>query len=84
MEVGAADLRPGEGGEGRTRKRPATYDETRRRTARRKETRGYMERSGNGGGRKRVLPSGGLVVDRVVRGRYEWRDSLLPAKRRRE
>ena len=84
MEVGEADLRPGERGEGRTRKRPATYDETRRRAARRKEPRGYMERSGRGGGRKRVLPSGGLVVDRVVRGRYEWRDSLLPAKRRRE
>ena len=60
-----------------------TYDKTRRRATRQRRE-GHMERHGRGGGRKRVLPSGTLVIERVVRGRYVWHDSLLPAKRRRE
>ena len=59
----------------------ANYDQTRRRAAKRqkREHGAYMDRSGNGSGRRGAKRSaavaiGTTVVERIVRGRYEWRD----------
>ena len=66
-------------------KRKVNYSETTRK-APRKAARGYMERDGCGRGRKRIARDGGMVVERIVNGQYEWRDSGLrpmTGKRRR-
>ena len=75
----AGGLSPG--GAGRTKRpRPPSYDEVTRRKPRRAGPRGYMERSGS-----RVVTGGGIAsrvvgtaaVERMVAGRYEWRDGGL-------
>ena len=84
LEVGAEDMRPAErAGAGGRKRGPVTYDETKRRATRRRGEHGYMEQGGRGGMRKRVLLSGTLVLERVVRGRYTWHDSLLTGRKRR-
>ena len=53
------------------------YDETRRRKARRvRNSTGYVEKGNRArtGGLKRGLEVGAVTVERVVHGRYEWRD----------
>ena len=67
-------------------KQPVQYDETKRRAKRRGgaaagEPRGYMDR-GNRAGVKRGhsgIVVGAAVMERTVRGRYEWRDAGLAA-----
>ena len=58
------------------------YDEVTRRGPRvSTEARGYMDR-GNGRGGKRGVAAmimGEAAVERVVQGRYDWRDRGLPA-----
>jgi hypothetical protein len=78
---------PPEGGGGRPqRQRTQTqYDETRRRGPRRTTTHGaYMER-GSGAGRRgtkrHAIVVGAATIERVVKGRYEWRDGGLVAAR---
>ena len=56
-----------------------TYDETRRRTKPRRPPSGprpvYLER-GNGRGAKRTaIVLGPAAIERIVGGRYEWRDA---------
>ncbi|MDC0526127.1 hypothetical protein OAO87_03915 [bacterium] len=58
----------------------ASYDEVTRRKPRRAGPRGYMERSGSrvvvgSGIASRVV--GATTVERMVEGRYEWRDGGL-------
>ena len=57
----------------------ANYDETRRKNKRRKTTHhAYMDRGGGVGrrGAKRsAIVVGTAVIERTVRGRYEWRDT---------
>ena len=60
-------------------KRKATYDETKRRTKPRRPLSGprpvYLER-GNGRGAKRTaIVLGPAAIERIVGGRYEWRDA---------
>ena len=52
------------------------YDETRRRKARRTGTRGYMDRGARdwAGNKRGAIVLGGAAMERVVAGRYEWRD----------
>ena len=57
------------------------YDETRRREVRQRRT-GYMDRGGQGYGARAkrghaAMVVGKAVIERVVRGRYEWRDGSL-------
>ena len=64
-----------------TDKRPMQYDETKRREVRPRRT-GYMDRGGQGYSvrTKRshaAMVIGTAVIERVVRGRYEWRDGGL-------
>ena len=67
--------------EKRARQEPARgYDEVKRRRTRRKPpTGGYVERGNQAraGRLKRAMQIGAMTVERVVRGRYEWRDSGL-------
>ena len=60
-----------DGGEG------GTYDETMRRAPRRQRTVRYMARPGRGGAKRDAIQVGAAVVERIVRGRYEWRDGGL-------
>ena len=60
-----------DGGEG------GTYDETARRAPRRQRTVRYMARPGRGGAKRNAIEVGATVVERVTRGRYEWRDGGL-------
>ena len=56
------------------------YDETKRRRTRRKPpVSGYVEKGNQAraGGLKRAMQIGSTTVERVVRGRYEWRDGGL-------
>ena len=56
------------------------YDETKRRKTRRKPpVNGYVEKGNQAraGGLKRAMQIGSTTVERVVRGRYEWRDGGL-------
>ena len=56
------------------------YDEVKRRKTRRKPpTGGYVERGNHAraGRLKRAMQIGAMTVERVVRGKYEWRDSGL-------
>ena len=73
---------------GRKRKAPQSYDEVRRRKARRTEgPRGYMERGGRSraGSKRTAIVMGGAALERVVAGRYEWRDSgLAPVRGERK
>ena len=60
-------------------KRKATYDETKRRTKPRRPLSGprpvYLEK-GNGRGAKRTaIVLGPAAIERIVGGRYEWRDA---------
>ena len=58
-----------------------TYDETKRRGTKRKHAHGYLERGRSVGGAKRnAIVISSAVVERVVRGRYEWRDGSLRAR----
>ena len=50
------------------------YKETQDRAASTPRGTAYMERHGCGHGKKRPLQVGGRTVERIVRGRYEWRD----------
>ena len=67
--------------EKREREAPHTgYDEVRRRKARKtRTTTAYVERGNRarGGGLKRAIAIGAATVERIVRGRYEWRDGGL-------
>ena len=67
--------------EKRARQEPARgYDEIKRRKTRRTPpTGGYVERGNQAraGRLKRAMQIGATTVERVVRGRYEWRDSGL-------
>ena len=60
----------------RKRRAEGAYDETRRRGARRTTPRGYMDRGGRdwAGCKRSAIVLGGAAVERVVAGRYEWRD----------
>ena len=65
---------------GRKRRAPQSYDEVRRRKVRRTEgPRGYMERGGRSwaGSKRTAIVMGGAALERVVAGRYEWRDGGL-------
>ena len=58
------------------------YDETTRRGPRKAQRTGYMTRSGARAGHMHAgatIVMGAAAVERVVAGRYEWRDSALPA-----
>ena len=68
---------------GRKRKAAGAYDETRRRKARRVVTGGYMDRGGRewAGGKRSAIVLGGTAVERIVAGRYEWRDHALTPTR---
>ena len=67
--------------EKRARQEPARgYDEVKRRKTRRTPpTGGYVERGNQAraGRLKRAMQIGATTVERIVRGRYEWRDSGL-------
>ena len=67
-------------GEGRAQKRPATYDETARRT-RRAAGGAYMEKGHRRGAKRHAIEMGAAAIERVVRGAYEWRDSAFAAVR---
>ena len=74
-------------GERRTRPRTqayhGSYDEVCRRSARETCVIKYLDR---GGQRKRgaaTMVVGTATVERIVRGKYDWRDRDLPAPRRR-
>ena len=67
-------------GEGRAQKRPATYDETARRT-RRAAGGAYMEKGHRQGAKRHAIEMGAAAIERVVRGAYEWRDSVFAAVR---
>ena len=59
------------------------YDQTKRR---RKVTKrkGYMESARDRGGAKRkAIEIGPATVDRIVRGRYEWRDGAGGLRKRK-
>ena len=64
-----------------------SYDETRRKPAKRRKSghHAYMDR-GSGPRRKGVKRSavvvGAAVIERIVRGRYSWRDSGRDGRRR--
>ena len=65
-------------------KRPIHYDETKRRETRPRRT-GYMDRGGQGYGARAkrghaAIVVGTAVIERIVRGRYEWRDGGLRAR----
>ena len=65
---------------GRKRNAPRSYDEVRRRKVRRTDgPHGYMERGGRdwAGSKRTAIVVGGAALERVVAGRYEWRDSGL-------
>ena len=79
--ISAGEGNPNSGGEPpkrakRGRNTVQTYDETRRRAPRRpKDACVYLEK-GNGRGAKRAaIVLGPAAVDRIVGGRYEWRDA---------
>ena len=64
------------------------YDETRRRGKKRRtgERAAYLERgSGTGrrGSKRSAVVVGTAVVERIVRGRYAWRDGGLVGRRQR-
>ena len=70
----------------RAGKRPVQYDETKRRAKRRRgaaagEPRGYMDRGSRAGVKRGHggIVVGAAVMERTVRGRYEWRDAGLAA-----
>ena len=67
-------------------KQPVRYDETKRRATRRRGAatdgpRGYMDRGGRAGIKRghSGIVVGAAVMERTVRGRYEWRDAGLAA-----
>ena len=68
---------------GRKRKAAGAYDETRRRKARRVVAGGYMDRGGRewAGGKRSAIVLGETAMERVVAGRYEWRDQGMPPVR---
>ena len=60
------------------KRRTASYDETKRRAPRRTGPRGYLERSGSrtaAGSAIAARVLGAAAVERIVGGRYEWRDA---------
>jgi len=67
----------------RTRKRNRdTYDQTRRRKKAKVSTTVYLERNDRRGQQKRrAIVMGSAALERVVAGRYEWRDDSMRATR---
>ena len=59
------------------------YDETRRRKARRVDVGGYMDRGGRAwaGNKRSAIVLGGAAMERIVAGRYEWRDRAMTPMR---
>ena len=68
---------------GRKRKAEGEYDETRRRKARRVDTGGYMDRGGRAwaGNKRSAIVLGSAAMERIVAGRYEWRDRAMTPMR---
>ena len=68
---------------GRKRKAAGEYDETRRRKARRVDTGGYMDRGGRAwaGNKRSAIVLGSAAMERIVAGRYEWRDRAMTPMR---
>ena len=61
---------------GRKRSRPAGgYDETARRVRRRPRTVRYVERREYARAKRSAIVVGAAAMERVVQGRYEWRDA---------
>ena len=61
-------------------KGPVAYDETRRRKKRGRTDTVYTDRSRHKqprGSLKRGIEVGARMIDRIVAGRYEWRDAEL-------
>ena len=54
-----------------------SYDETRRRNRRRHEgpTLVYLERGNGRGTKRKAILIGPAAIERIVGGRYEWRDA---------
>ena len=77
MESDTADARPGATpATTRKRRRPeGGYDEIARRVRRRIGEIRYVERRGYTGAKRTAIVMGAAAMERVVRGRYEWRDA---------
>ena len=63
-------------------KRQATYDETTRRKARRTREVAYLERGQGRGAKRNAIVLGPAAIERIVGGRYEWRDAGYKRPRR--
>ena len=83
---GAAPQTPPSSAAGKRTRKVGGYDETTGRRKKQRKSTGYMVREATGrGARKRDrVTMGEQCMDRVVEGKYEWRDAGLRPKRRRD
>ena len=67
--------------EARKRGLPQSYDETKRRQRRKTHPWRYLERGNGRGAKRHAIVVGPAVMERIVDGRYEWRDANLKRPR---